>query len=345
MQTRLEPPCPYFGVCGGCAYQDLPYEEELHLKENNLRLLLQKELGLAAEVFADIVASPEPYGYRSRLDLSFRRMRGGTQLGFMSEGTRRHIAIESCAIARPEISAFLPSLKELAAKQLPENYRSANLVIKTGENRQVRWGGIGRKSLRLDEPDYFWTEIEGKKIFYSLDTFFQANLGILPRLIKKIRSLLDLTPDTTLLDLYAGVGLFWVLLAAEVRTVWAVEENGSSMRVAEFNRSHHNLSNVFLKVGKTEDCLEEILTLVGQERTVAIVDPPRKGLAPLALEKLAQAKCLHTLIYVSCHPPSLVRDLDGFLKAGWEIDQVVPFDLFPRTRHLETLVRLRPEAT
>ncbi len=337
-----KPLCPYFGTCGGCDYQDRDYTEELALKEEALKGLFEKSLELSDKVFSPIVPSPDPYAYRSRLDLSLRRSRGEILLGFNTEGAGRLIPIESCAIAEPRISEFIPTLRQLASERLPENYRGANLVVKTGEEGEVRWGGIGRGSLRLSETEYFWTEIEGKRIYYSLDTFFQANLKILPSLMEKLRTLLGLTPETYLLDLYAGVGLFWVLFAGGVRGVYAVEENGSSTPVAEFNRRYHGFSNVFLREGRTEDCLEEILQEIRGKPQAAIVDPPRNGLSALALEKLSQAKSLSPLIYISCHAASLVRDLRGFLDAGWQVDTVIPFDFFPRTRHLETVVRLLP---
>lgn len=334
-----EPLCSYFGSCGGCLYQDLTYEDELSLKEKNLRDILTK-LEISEEIFSPIVASPEPYFYRSRLDLSFRRSRGEFVMGFMGEGTRRLIDIDSCAISRPEISAFLPRLRKLAAEKIPANYKSANLVIKTGEDGAIRWGGIGRRSLRMPEADYLWTEIEGKRIYYSLDTFFQANLGILPALMKDLRHLLNLTPETYLIDLYAGVGLFWVVLAPEAKGVVAVEENRAAVRVAEFNREYHHYSHVILKDGRTEDCLDEILGEAGENLLAALVDPPRKGLTPLALQKLTQAKTLNPLIYISCNKEALVRDLEEFLKSGWQIDRVIPYDFFPQTKHLETIVRL-----
>lgn len=340
--TRVKPLCPYFGTCGGCTYQDLSYEDELVLKEENLKQLFQEELGLPADSFLPIVPSPEPYFYRSRLDLSFRRRRGGIELGFNEEGTRRLVGVESCAIARPEISVFLPLLKQFATHRLPQDYRNANLVVKTGDTGEIRWGGIGRGSLRLPQSDYLWTEIEGKRIFYSLDTFFQANLGILPLLMKNLRSLLSLNRETSLLDLYAGVGLFWVVFASEVKEVWAVEENRAAIRLAEFNRNFHALSQVYLKEGRTEDCLDEILKGGEGKPKAGIVDPPRKGLSPLALEKLTQAKALSPLVYISCRPASLIRDLREFVRAGWRIDRVVPFDFFPRTPHLEVVVRLYP---
>lgn len=338
---KVKPLCPYFGPCGGCAYQDLAYEDELSLKEETLKGLLAKRLGLGEEIFRPIVASPSPYAYRSRLDLSLYRIGGKIRLGFNAEGSGQLIDIESCAIARPEINGFLPLLKKLASERLPENYRTANLVVKTGEEGKVRWGGIGRGSLKLQEGEYFWVELEGKRIFYSLDTFFQANQSILSALIETLDSLLELTPETYLLDLYAGVGLFWVVFAERARAVYAVEECAAAVRVAEFNRRTHALSNVVLREGRTEDCLAEILAEIGDKPQAAIVDPPRQGLSPGALEALARARSLNPLIYISCNPEALARDLEGFLRSGWKVDRVVPFDFFPKTKHLEVVVRLR----
>lgn len=336
------PLCPYFGNCGGCLYQDRSYEDELEVKERNLKKLFLEKLNLPENIFAPIVPSPEPYGYRSRLDLSLRRVRDTIELGFNVEGARKLIPVETCAIACSEISNFLPMLKQAASQKLPQNYRGANLVIKTADDGRIKWGGIGKGSLKLEENDYFWTEIEGRRIFYSLDTFFQANLIILPLLIERLRKLLNLTPETYLLDLYSGVGLFWTILAPEAKGVWAVEEVGPSIRLAEFNRRYHRLSNVVLKEGRTEDCLDEIFQELNGNPKAAVIDPPRKGLSPTALEKLKAAKTLTPLVYISCQPTSLVRDLAEFLDSGWQVDAVVPFDFFPRTRHLEVVVRLQP---
>jgi len=170
---KVTPRCPVFGECGGCAYQDIPYEQELRVKEENLKVLLKQALGMGDEIMDPIVGSPESYHYRSRLDLGVRRTKGGEFfMGFMPPGRHRIISVDSCAIARKEISDFLPQLRDEAHAKLPENYRTANLVIKTGNEGKIAWGGIGRRSLQMKEEDYFWTEVCGKRIFYSLNSHF-----------------------------------------------------------------------------------------------------------------------------------------------------------------------------
>ena len=338
-----KPLCPVFGICGGCAYQDLPYEEELRLKAQNLKSLLQDLLKLEDRAFGPVVPSPEPYHYRSRLDLTLKRSRTGEpQLGFQLAGTHRMIETGSCAIARREISDFIPELKRLASAKLPENYDLANLTVRTGDGGKVFWGGIGRRSLEMKEEDYFWTEIRGRRIFYSLETFFQANLSILPSLIETIRAFGVLDRQTRFLDLYAGVGLFGFSFSEEVKRVTLIEESKASLKLARFNAAYHRFENLEIVEGKVELHLAEMAPALAGEKTVAMIDPPRKGLSGAVRESLAAMKNLSALIYLSCGPETLARDLEFFRDSGWKITQVIPFDFFPKTAHLETLVLLTP---
>lgn len=342
MNSETTPLCPVFGTCGGCTYQNISYEEELRVKESGLRRLFEEKLGLDASFFDPIVASPQPYHYRNRLDLSLRRRRDGFQIGFQIPGSFQLVPIENCAIARPEISGFIPSLREEAAAKLPDDYRTANLVVRTGEDGRVRWGGIGRRSLRLDEKDYFYTELRGRKIFYSLDTFFQANLYILPALMSVIEKYADFHPETYFLDLYAGAGLFGLCFPDKVKRVLMIEENPASTKAADYAIRYHGLNNIEIRTGRVETELPKILDEKNAARHIAIVDPPRGGLTPSASETLSAAKDLDKLFYLSCCPETLARDLAVFTGKGWKIERIIPFDFFPRTHHLETLVLLKP---
>jgi len=244
-QIFIKPRCSYFGVCGGCAYQDLPYETELALKERELRALFKEYLETPEDLFEPIVASPKPYHYRHRLDLKiFRTKSKDIFMGFTQRDSRRVIPVESCAIAMKSISDYLPRLKRAASLCLPDHYREASLVIRTGEDGEVLWGGIGRGSLKLEEAQYFWARLDGKKIYFSMDTFFQANLSILPLLMNRLRSLSFWNSNKVLLDLYGGVGVFAVSLADKIKQVILVEENIHSLKCARYNKKVHHIHNL-----------------------------------------------------------------------------------------------------
>ncbi len=341
VSIQVKPLCPLFGTCGGCQYQDLPYEEELARKETILKDLIVKELSLPEDIFEAITPSPESYYYRNRLDLTLRKRNNGErQMGFMLPGTQRLQEVTNCSIARKEINDFLVVLKEEAVRKLPEDYKVANLVVRVGDEGKVFWGGIGRRSLRMEEKDYFWTIVHGRKIFYALDTFFQANLSILEKIVSRIESLIQWEKDTVFLDLYSGVGLFGIALADRAKEVVMIEECRDSVTLAQFNVNYHQLENIKMLVGKVETYLPAILKELDGKPCVALIDPPRGGLASSAIETLGAAKSLESLFYLSCSPESLARDLKHLAKVGWKVRKIMPFDFFPRTRHLEVLIWL-----
>lgn len=339
-----KPLCPVFGECGGCTYQNIPYEEELERKDTLVKNLLLKDPRITADVFEPIVASPKPYHYRNRLDLQFVRTRDERVIiGFTPESGPGIATVEGCSIAEKSISEFIPALKKRLEQNPIANYRRANIVIRTGDDGKVLWGGIGKRSCRLNPDDYLWTVLDEKKIFYSLDTFFQANLSILPELFERIRAFDCWQKKPALYDLYAGVGLFSLALTRQTRKAVLIEENLPSIKLAQHNVAYNRLTHMEVLAGRMEDMLPPLLARENSGiPKAAIIDPPRAGLSPQALETLVHAKEFTHLFYLSCNPQSLARDLKGFIDHGWSIKKVVPFDFFPKTRHVETLVLLTP---
>ena len=339
--SKITPECPFFGTCGGCLYQNIPYDKELNIKYQNLKKLLSQNIDLGENILEPIVGSPENYYYRNKLDLTLRRRQGKWLMGFVLEGRHRLLEVDKCFIARREISDFLPVLKELAIKRIPEDYRTANLVVRTGDEGKVFWGGIGRRSLQMKEEDYLWTEIRGRKIFYSLETFFQANLSILEKVTEKIIELGDWTPETVFFDLYSGVGLFGMLVSDLAKKIVMIEESKSSLKLAEYNVNYHQNKNIEIHSGKVEDVLPAMLSNSRSDKNICFIDPPRRGLSETSIKTLIDSKNIHSLFYLSCSPETLTRDLKVLVSGGWKIDKIIPFDFFPRTKHLETLGFLR----
>jgi 23S rRNA (uracil1939-C5)-methyltransferase/tRNA (uracil-5-)-methyltransferase len=341
--SEVKPLCPIFGECGGCQYQNISYGEELRTKEAALKEIFNQHLKVDERIFAPIVASPNQYHYRNRIDLRLVKTKTNEVFMGFSPGSRSEvIPAESCSIALPAISQAIPKIKQQVEQTLPPRYRNANVVVRTGDDGQIRWGGIGRRSLVLASDDYLWTKINGKKIFYSLDTFFQANLSILPLVIEQINAL-GIFEDATFLDLYGGVGFFGLCLADQVRRVMLIEENVHSLKVAYHNIQHNQLNNMHIIEGRVEERLNDCLASLSPGPRVAMIDPPRAGLSSEAREIICAAKNLNHLLYLSCHPETLARDLKEFLTNGWEMVKIIPFDFFPRTKHIETLVLLKPK--
>jgi tRNA/tmRNA/rRNA uracil-C5-methylase (TrmA/RlmC/RlmD family) len=339
---HYQPLCPVFGQCGGCQYQHLSYPEELTIKNTQLQEIFSENRGFPKGILEPVIPAPGDYHYRSRLDLKLIRTRDqGLLFGFSPSGRNRMVPTTQCFIAMPSIAAFLPELKRQAIIQMPLKYRTANLVVKTGDDQRVCWGGIGRKSLTMKEQDYLWTVINGKKIFYSLDTFFQANLAILPTLVQRIQELNLLTPQTIFYDLYGGVGLFGIAFAQQVKKVVLVEENNAAVTLARYNREQQQLNNMEIIQGRVEDHFRELSRPLSGEPAVIFIDPPRKGLDKRLTVELSETGNVDVILYLSCNPQALCNDLMLIRQRGWQLQGLIPFDFFPRTHHVEILAVLK----
>jgi tRNA/tmRNA/rRNA uracil-C5-methylase (TrmA/RlmC/RlmD family) len=230
-------------------------------------------------------------------------------------------------------------------------HKQGNLVVRSGDEGRVLWGGIGRRSLVFEPKDYLWTDILGKRIFYSMDTFFQANLFILPQFIEQLRALGIWSRDAVFYDLYGGVGLFGICVADLVGKVVLIEEVGASLKVARHNAAYHKLANFEILEGRVEDVLPPRLKGSGSSLleklkawisgrslapNIVMVDPPRAGLSAQTVAMLNRLSHTRYLLYLSCNPQTLVANCADLKK--WKIKQIMPLDFFPRTDHLETFV-------
>ena len=341
--TSVTPLCPVYRTCGGCQYQHVSYPDELKFKEEYLKKALAV-LNLPPTCFEAIVPSPQEYFYRNRLDLKLNRYKNGDiKIGFSPFGEKIVMNVEQCPIARCEINDFIPRVKDEAVKRLKPRYVQACLVIRSGDGKNPAWGGVGEGSLKQEPKDYFWTDITKLRIYYSLDTFFQANLSILPKVMDVIRNLPIWSHDALFFDLYGGVGLFGMCVSDLVKRVVLIEENPASIELASYNKDYNHLFNVDLYDGRVEIILPKLFKHYGEGKKIIMVDPPRAGLTKAAVEWINQLTGVEYLLYLSCHPDSLARNLKQ-MKSLWSIERIIPFDFFPKTRHVETLVVLKSHA-
>jgi tRNA/tmRNA/rRNA uracil-C5-methylase (TrmA/RlmC/RlmD family) len=307
---RVTPGCRYFGDCGGCQYQHIAYPVQLKLKHKQVCDLFQRIGGFDANVVAPLIACPQPYGYRNRIMIrsQWDKFKQGLNIGFIRADNRLVVDIEECAIAEPALNE---QIKEVRRHPPPK-------------------GGL-KVVLRISP--------EGWEV--PRDSFFQNNFFLLPKLVEVTRDRLRDAGTVHLVDVYCGVGFFSIELASCVKSFMGVELDRLAIQAARKNAAARGISNGEFVAGAAEALLPGLLQRFTPEATSLLLDPPRKGCPSHMLELLREVRPAQ-IIYVSCHPATMARDLN-ILCAGsvFTLVQVTPFDMFPQTQHVETIADLR----
>ncbi|MBL6765967.1 MAG: class I SAM-dependent RNA methyltransferase [Verrucomicrobiae bacterium] len=307
---RREAPCRYFGECGGCQYQHIDYAAQLRFKRKQIADLFERVGGFDGGLIAEVKSCPQPFNYRNRIMVRSQRDResGGMKIGFLANGSKRVVDIEACAISEPVLNE---QLAELRRNPPPK-------------------GGLKNVLRRM--PD-------GWRV--GRDSFFQNNFFLLPELVKSVRGCLRESGARHLIDAYCGVGFFSLECADLVETFVGVELDLQAIRSARENMADRGITNGQYAKGYAEDYLPGLLLRHPGESTALIMDPPRTGCPPKAMERVRNAGP-HQVIYVSCHPATLARDLKILCEGGvYELVNVTPHDMFPQTQHVECVADLR----
>jgi tRNA/tmRNA/rRNA uracil-C5-methylase (TrmA/RlmC/RlmD family) len=311
---RVAPGCRYFGECGGCQYQHIAYEAQLRLKHKQVRDLFERIGGFDGNLIEPVVPCPRPYGYRNRIMIrsQWDKFKQGLNIGYIRADNRLVIDIEECPIAEPDLSA---QIRHVRANPPPK-------------------GGI-KVVLRI--PPEGWD--------VPRDSFFQNNFFLLPGLVDAVRGSLRASGARHLVDVYCGVGFFSIELADAVESYAGVELDQQAIRSARKNAQARNRPNGEFVAGSAEEVLPGLLARFTAGATAVLLDPPRAGCRPETLELLRQVRPAQ-VIYVSCHPATMARDLNVLCEAGvFELAHVIPLDMFPQTQHVECVadIRCRPE--
>ena len=306
---RVDPACAHYGRCGGCQYQHLRYEAQLRVKHKQVTDLLQRIGGIDPSVVQPVVPCPRPYGYRNRIMVrsQWNKPERRMNVGFLRWDCGLVEDVQECKIAEPEINE---QLQHVRAHPPP---KSGLKVV-----------------LRLPPADWV----------VPPDSFFQNNFHLLPELVRTVREAVTRSGARYLVDLYCGVGFFALELAGCVQRFIGVEYDRRAVTAARENARRRNITNGSFLAGRVEEWLPQILQEMPAGQSVFLVDPPRKGLTPEAVQMLLQARP-RALIYVSCHPATLARDLKALRDDGsYELVRVTPLDMFPQTQHVECVAEL-----
>ena len=334
---RVAAPCSYFGECVGCQWQHIAYERQLELKREAAADALEHVGGLSGAVVAPTLASPQQLGYRNHARFTVSRRAGAGaarapgRLGFVNRETRRHVDVKECLLMAPRINAMLAALQGRAGE-------TTQLTIRTGVNTDswmlqplLQDTGAPYESGQT----HYEERLGGRTFRIASPSFFQVNTAQAERLVELVREGLALTGEETVVDAYAGVGVFAVLLAESAARVIAIEESAAAVEDAK--RNAEGIANVEFRLGRTE----EALALIAAETVIdaVVLDPPRAGCQPDALRALIAASP-RRVVYVSCDPETLARDLRVLTDGGFRIERVQPVDMFPQTRHVECVATL-----
>jgi tRNA/tmRNA/rRNA uracil-C5-methylase (TrmA/RlmC/RlmD family) len=307
---RVQPRCPYFGQCGGCQYQHIEYAAQLEFKRKQIQDLFQRLGGLDPKVVAPVAPCPQPYHYRNRIMVrsQWNKPRQALDIGFVRYDCGLVVDVEECAIAEPVLNE---QLRQTRLHPPPK-------------------GGI-KVVLRVVPEDWAVPK----------DSFFQNNFHLLPSLMETVRTALRASGVSFLIDVYCGVGFFGISLADQVKKFIGVEYDQMAVRAARQNLTRHRRTNGEFVVGSAEGLLPGLLKCYPPTETAVILDPPRTGCPPGSLELLRKVRPSQ-IIYVSCHPATLARDLNVLTSAGvFEVEQLTPLDMFPQTQHVECVADLR----
>lgn len=380
---RAEPFCPVFGSCGGCQVQHLSYPAQLAWKQKVVESALVRIGGFGAPAVRDAIGMVNPRAYRNKMSLVADR-RATPHVGFYQQRSHDVVAIAGCPIVAAPLSAQIPRLNEMlcapaTAKALAETRHIVARTARATEQTVVTFtspqpsaemqaaapqmmraltgtAGItnsydlgsanaimGRKHALLAGNAQIEEQIAGVRYRVSAGSFFQVNVEIVSRIFDFMRP--GLAVPRKVVDLYCGAGTFSLFFAKSGSTVTGVEENAQAIFEAEENAALNDLSaSVRFVTGRVEEMVRRPPVRAAlEEAQIVFLDPPRKGSDEATLGAVASA-AVANIWYLSCDPATLARDLKFLAAKGYRLGVVQPFDMFPHTGHVETLVTLYRES-
>ncbi|NLM05381.1 MAG: 23S rRNA (uracil(1939)-C(5))-methyltransferase RlmD [Tissierellia bacterium] len=364
---RVESDCPVFGTCGGCDFRELDYSEEVELKKEFISKAFRKLAGLENFELKDFFEAKETNGYRNNIQLPVS-FDGELKVGFYKKKSSEIVEFEECKLISKEANRLLKELKVFLTSKIDYNdlLKLKELVMRTNregsyllifKTRKLTFKGNaslinylesnkisafeetldGKKFIHLTGDKKLRENLLGMDFTYSPRAFFQVNTLQAEVLYKKALEMADLKKDDVILELYSGIGGISLLAADRVNRVIGIEIVSSATEDAKENARKNGIDNATFFTGDVKVIFEN--NFQEYKANKIIVDPPRNGVEKEVLEKIGKSK-IESLVYVSCNPQTLARDVKYLMENGFKLEEVVGVDLFPRTGHTETVVLL-----
>ena len=383
-------PCPHFGACGGCTYQNLPYEKQIQMKEEQVKAMMDEAVN-GMYIWEGVSPSPVKDAYRNKMEFSFgdEYKDGPLALGMHKRGSFHDIVnVPECRIVDEDYRKILTCTLDYAKETgLPYYHKMRHTgyfrhllvrkAVKTGEilidlvtTSETEEGKTADLNLWMQKllslsldgkivgilhtrndsladvvkdegteilygQSYFYEELLGLKFKITPFSFFQTNSLGAEVLYEKAREYIGETKDKVIFDLYSGTGTIAQILAPVAKKVVGVEIIEEAVEAAKENAKLNGLSNCTFWAGDVLKVIDEL----GEKPDLIMLDPPRDGVHPKALEKITNFG-VDKMVYIACKPTSLARDLEMLQGRGYQVERIACIDLFPGTVHVETVCLL-----
>jgi len=336
-EDRVIPVCPLAADCGGCQLQHMSIASQRRWKTHHVEEALQQYK------LDDIPVNPcfgtdETYGYRSKITPHYpqppRRSQTPvmiTAVGFQKQTSRHILDVPHCPIATPAVNQEYQRIRETLLHQPTNRKRGATLLL--------RQGNLDDDHVTTDHKAILTTRVRDLDFSYRAGNFFQNNYYVLPHMVDLVvQEACRNDTMTHLADCYCGSGLFSISCASHFETVVGIEINDQAVAEATANAHANGITNCQFIAAQAQGIFD-LLQDFPRDRTVVVLDPPRKGCSEAFLKQLYDFQP-RRIVYMSCDPVTQARDAAGIVQAGYKIKLVQPFDLFPQTRHIECLMIL-----
>jgi 23S rRNA (uracil1939-C5)-methyltransferase len=339
---RITPRCKHFGICGGCHYQHLPYEEQLNAKREILRDQLIRIGRIENPPVQNMVASPSPWNYRNHVQ--FHLTEDG-KLGYVRAQMPTVFAIEECHLPEGFLNGIWPQLEfepgtniERVSLRGGRDYDSM-LILESNSPEtpvleievEISVAHVVKENvIVIAGNDHIIISVLGRDFRISAASFFQVHTAMAEKMVNHLVVNLPITQSATALDVYCGAGLFSAFLAPKCERVIGIESSPSACEDFSFNLDE--FENVELYEGMAEDVIPHLES----KPDLVLVDPPRAGLEKHVVDGILKLSP-KIVAYVSCDPSTLARDAARLINGGYKLKDVTPFDLFPQTYHIESI--------
>ncbi len=348
---RTAAPCTHFGRCGGCQWQQIEYARQVDTKRAILEEIVHHRFPETISLSIGMKSAPQPFGYRSRARVQIRGFGTNTSVGFYRFESHSIEDIRSCPLLRPTLNTALDAVRETRRRgQSDPGIQEIELASSEEEGKWAEaeagllleegFSSLGKLADRPGETSLLNRSTAGFQYRISPAVFFQANDFMLDELVSEVSKLATGPRNSSALDLFSGVGLFTLPLAKRFQQVAAVENSPEACRLCEQNTAAAGLNNTRVVCADVVSWMARLTSVAPPGFDLVVLDPPRCGAGPAVMQSLAQW-APESIIYVSCDPQTLCRDVALLPSLDYQIDFVEGLDLFPQTYHFETIMRLR----